>query len=61
MHRPNSYFINPRIVAVLEAIDLPSMAADGTTDVFVKSYVKPDKDKLSKRKTRVQTRTLNPK
>ncbi|MGH0188165.1 UNVERIFIED_CONTAM: hypothetical protein FKN15_028302 [Acipenser sinensis] len=47
-------------VWVKEAKNLTAMKAGGTSDTFVKGYLLPVKTKVTKRKTPVMKKTLNP-
>ncbi|ESN97777.1 hypothetical protein HELRODRAFT_85254, partial [Helobdella robusta] len=47
-------------IAIKRCANLVAMDSNGFSDPFVKLYLRPDKDKKSKFKTKVQSKTLNP-
>ncbi|KAI0221803.1 Double C2-like domain-containing protein beta [Lamellibrachia satsuma] len=48
------------VVGIVRCACLAAMDSNGYSDPFVKLYLKPDKDKKTKCKTRVKKQTLNP-
>lgn len=48
------------IVVVLKARNLPKMDISGSADPYVKIYLMYNSQRISKRKTHVKKRTLNP-
>ncbi|KAM4844966.1 double C2-like domain-containing protein beta [Thomomys bottae] len=48
------------LVGILRCAHLAAMDANGYSDPYVKTYLKPDVDKKSKHKTAVKKKTLNP-
>ncbi|XP_028662958.2 double C2-like domain-containing protein beta isoform X2 [Erpetoichthys calabaricus] len=48
------------IVGILRCAHLAAMDANGFSDPYVKTYLKPDVEKKSKHKTAVKKKTLNP-
>ncbi|RDD47301.1 Double C2-like domain-containing protein beta [Trichoplax sp. H2] len=48
-------------VGIIQCIGLKAMDASGYSDPYVKCYLRPDKYKITKQKTSVKRRTLNPK
>nr|XP_060613034.1 double C2-like domain-containing protein beta isoform X2 [Anolis sagrei ordinatus] len=47
-------------VGIVRCAHLAAMDANGYSDPYVKTYLKPDEDKKSKHKTAVKKKTLNP-
>ncbi len=47
-------------VRVVRAEGLAGAKSGGVSDPYVKTYLLPDRSKLTKRKTGIQRRTLNP-
>nr|XP_021490911.1 double C2-like domain-containing protein beta [Meriones unguiculatus] len=48
------------LVGIVRCAHLAAMDANGYSDPYVKTYLKPDVDKKSKHKTAVKKKTLNP-
>ncbi|KAJ7308827.1 hypothetical protein JRQ81_008096 [Phrynocephalus forsythii] len=48
------------LVGIIRCAHLAAMDANGYSDPYVKTYLKPDEDKKSKHKTAVKKKTLNP-
>ncbi|XP_066491732.1 double C2-like domain-containing protein beta [Tiliqua scincoides] len=48
------------LVGIVRCAHLAAMDANGYSDPYVKTYLKPDEDKKSKHKTAVKKKTLNP-
>ncbi|KAM8975115.1 double C2-like domain-containing protein beta isoform 1-T1 [Pelodytes ibericus] len=48
------------LVGIVRCAHLAAMDANGYSDPYVKTYLKPDEDKKSKHKTTVKKKTLNP-
>ncbi|XP_069471263.1 double C2-like domain-containing protein beta isoform X1 [Ambystoma mexicanum] len=48
------------VVGIIRCAHLAAMDANGYSDPYVKTYLKPDEDKKSKHKTAVKKKTLNP-
>ncbi|XP_053563355.1 double C2-like domain-containing protein beta [Bombina bombina] len=48
------------LVGIIRCAHLAAMDANGYSDPYVKTYLKPDEDKKSKHKTTVKKKTLNP-
>nr|XP_055226890.1 double C2-like domain-containing protein beta [Gorilla gorilla gorilla] len=48
------------LVGVVQCTHLAAMDANGYSDPYVKTYLRPDVDKKSKHKTAVKKKTLNP-
>ncbi|KAM6164602.1 double C2-like domain-containing protein beta [Rhynchocyon petersi] len=48
------------LVGIIRCAHLAAMDANGYSDPYVKTYLKPDVDKKSKHKTAVKKKTLNP-
>uniref|UniRef100_A0A3B3SQA9 Double C2-like domain-containing protein n=1 Tax=Paramormyrops kingsleyae TaxID=1676925 RepID=A0A3B3SQA9_9TELE len=48
------------IVGIIRCAHLAAMDANGFSDPYVKTYLKPDENKKSKHKTAVKKKTLNP-
>ena len=48
------------LVDVSRARDLAAADSNGFSDPYIKTYLLPDKSKHSKRKTKVQKKTVNP-
>ncbi|KAM9210714.1 double C2-like domain-containing protein beta [Dugong dugon] len=48
------------LVGIIRCAHLAAMDANGYSDPYVKTYLKPDVDKKSKHKTTVKKKTLNP-
>ncbi|XP_069766288.1 double C2-like domain-containing protein beta [Narcine bancroftii] len=48
------------VVGIARCAHLAAMDANGYSDPYVKTYLKPDADKKSKHKTAVKKKTLNP-
>ncbi|KAK1158411.1 hypothetical protein AOXY_G23322 [Acipenser oxyrinchus oxyrinchus] len=48
------------LIGIVRCAHLASMDANGFSDPYVKTYLKPDVDKKSKHKTAVKKKTLNP-
>ncbi|XP_063002557.1 double C2-like domain-containing protein beta [Elgaria multicarinata webbii] len=51
---------NGLLVGIVRCAHLAAMDANGYSDPYVKTYLKPDEDKKSKHKTAVKKKTLNP-
>uniref|UniRef100_A0A8C3AUF4 Double C2 domain beta n=1 Tax=Cyclopterus lumpus TaxID=8103 RepID=A0A8C3AUF4_CYCLU len=48
------------VVGIIRCAHLAAMDANGFSDPYVKTYLKPDENKKSKHKTAVKKKTLNP-
>ncbi|XP_056449632.1 double C2-like domain-containing protein beta [Gadus chalcogrammus] len=48
------------VVGIVRCAHLAAMDANGFSDPYVKTYLKPDENKKSKHKTAVKKKTLNP-
>ncbi|MBN3308991.1 DOC2B protein, partial [Amia calva] len=48
------------VVGIIRCAHLAAMDANGFSDPYVKTYLKPDENKKSKHKTTVKKKTLNP-
>ncbi|XP_041092555.1 double C2-like domain-containing protein beta [Polyodon spathula] len=48
------------LIGIVRCAHLAAMDANGFSDPYVKTYLKPDVDKKSKHKTAVKKKTLNP-